>query len=93
MIFGLQRNVIFSANGRGGIFTKLNVDPKSAFVTTKAVIPSMVEQEVESLILPVAWGKISPYKISHGTAKGGLDSFSSYIAQKFGRRQSLGFSL
>ncbi len=65
---------------------KLNDELKAAFVTTKAVIPSMVEQKAGRIIyISSSLGKNpSPYMIAHGTAKGGLDSFSSYIAHEFG---------
>lgn len=65
---------------------KLNDELQSAFVTTKAVIPSMVEQRSGRLIyISSSLGKDpSPYMIAHGTAKGGLDTFAVYIAQEFG---------
>lgn len=66
--------------------SKLNDELRAAFVTTQAVIPSMVEQKSGRLIyISSSLGKDpSPYMIAHGTAKGGLDTFAMYIAQEFG---------
>ncbi|MFX3632270.1 MAG: SDR family NAD(P)-dependent oxidoreductase [Candidatus Pristimantibacillus sp.] len=65
---------------------KLNDELKAAFETTKAVLPSMIEQQFGRIIyISSTLGKDpSPYMIAHGTAKGGLDTFSAYIAQEFG---------
>lgn len=65
---------------------KLNDELKAAFVTTKSVIPYMIEQKFGRIIyVSSSLGKDpSPYMIAHGTAKGGLNTFSDYIAQEFG---------
>lgn len=65
---------------------KLNDELQAAFVSTKAVIPSMTEQKSGRLIyVSSSLGKDpSPYMIAHGTAKGGLDTFAVYIAQELG---------
>ncbi|MFH5183697.1 SDR family NAD(P)-dependent oxidoreductase [Paenibacillus sp. TAB 01] len=65
---------------------KLNDELKSAFVMTKAVIPSMVEQKYGRIIyISSGLGKHpSPNMIAHGTAKGGIDTFALYIASEFG---------
>ncbi|GGD97213.1 SDR family NAD(P)-dependent oxidoreductase [Paenibacillus nasutitermitis] len=65
---------------------KLNDELKAAFVTTKSVIPSMIKQKFGRIIyVSSSLGKDpSPYMIAHGTAKGGLNTFSAYIAQEFG---------
>ncbi|UNK18826.1 SDR family oxidoreductase [Paenibacillus sp. N3/727] len=65
---------------------KLNDELRAAFVTTKAVIPSMMQQKSGRLIyISSSLGKDpSPYMIAHGTAKGGLNTFAVYIAQELG---------
>lgn len=65
---------------------KLNDELKAAFETTKAVIPPMIEQQFGRIIyISSTLGKDpSPFMIAHGTAKGGLDTFSAYIAQEYG---------
>ncbi|GMK39703.1 short-chain dehydrogenase [Paenibacillus sp. CCS19] len=65
---------------------QLTVELKSAFVTTKAVIPTMVAQQFGRIIyLSSTEGKDpTPQHIAFGTAKGGLDAFARYIAQEFG---------
>ncbi|XEC94912.1 SDR family NAD(P)-dependent oxidoreductase [Paenibacillus tarimensis] len=65
---------------------KLSDELKAAFMMTKAVIPSMIEQRFGRLIyISSTLGKDpSPHMIAHGTAKGGLDTFALYIAQEFG---------
>ncbi|MBP1996905.1 SDR family oxidoreductase [Paenibacillus eucommiae] len=65
---------------------KVDDELKSAFVMTKAVIPTMTGQQCGRIIyISNTFGKDpSPLMIAHGTAKGGLDSFSLYIAQEFG---------
>ncbi|WP_257350678.1 SDR family NAD(P)-dependent oxidoreductase [Pseudalkalibacillus decolorationis] len=65
---------------------KLNDELKAAFVTTKAVIPVMIENQFGRIIyISDSLGKDpSPYMIAQGTAKGGLDTFSVYIAQEYG---------
>ncbi|WP_274651034.1 SDR family NAD(P)-dependent oxidoreductase [Paenibacillus humicola] len=65
---------------------KLNDELKSAFMMTKAVIPSMIEHKYGRIVyISSGLGKHpGPNMIAHGTAKGGLDTFSLYIAQEFG---------
>lgn len=65
---------------------KLNDELKAAFISTKAVIPSMIRQQCGRIIyISNTHGKDpSPQMIALGTAKGGLDTFSMYIAQEFG---------
>jgi 3-oxoacyl-[acyl-carrier protein] reductase len=65
---------------------KLNEELQTAFVTTKAVIPSMMKQQSGRIIyISNTHGKDpAPHMIALGTAKGGLDTFSVYIAQEFG---------
>ena len=65
---------------------KLNDELQAAFVCTKAVIPTMMEQGSGRIIyisssLSRAPG---PGFIAHGSAKSGLDSFVRYIAAEFG---------
>lgn len=65
---------------------KLNDELKAAFTMTKAVIPSMIEQEYGRIIyISSDLGKYpKPDFIAHGTAKGGIDTFAKYIASEFG---------
>ncbi|MFD0617122.1 SDR family NAD(P)-dependent oxidoreductase [Paenibacillus sp. GCM10027629] len=65
---------------------KFHSELQAAFVTTQAVIPYMMEQKFGRIIyISSTLGKDpSPCMISHGTAKGALDTFSTYIAQEFG---------
>lgn len=65
---------------------KLNDELKSAFATTKAVIPTMIEQKYGRIIYTSSGSGKSPSAnfIAHGTAKAGLDSFARYIAQELG---------
>lgn len=65
---------------------KLNDELNAAFVTTKAVIPTMTQQKFGRIIYisSTLSRDPSPYMIAHGTAKGGLNTFSMYIAQEFG---------
>jgi len=65
---------------------KLNDEMKAAFETTKAVVPTMIEQKYGRIIyISSGLGKNpSPNFIAHGTSKGALDSFSRYIAQELG---------
>ncbi|MCU6797535.1 SDR family oxidoreductase [Paenibacillus sp. WQ 127069] len=65
---------------------KLNDELKAAFQMTKAVIPFMIEKQFGRIIyISSTLGKDpSPHMIAHGTAKGALDTFSTYIAQEFG---------
>lgn len=66
---------------------KLNDEMKAAFETTKAVVPTMIEQKYGRIIyISSGLGKNpGPNFIAHGTAKGALDSFSRYIAQELGQ--------
>ncbi len=65
---------------------KLNDELRAAFVTSKAVLPGMADQE---------WGRVvyvssglgkhpAPGMIAHGTAKAGLDTFTKYVAAEYG---------
>ncbi|MEK3916381.1 SDR family NAD(P)-dependent oxidoreductase [Paenibacillus sp. FSL H7-0331] len=65
---------------------KLNDELKAAFQMTKAVIPFMIEKQFGRIIyISSTLGKDpSHHMIAHGTAKGALDTFSTYIAQEFG---------
>ncbi|NBJ14246.1 MAG: SDR family oxidoreductase [Dehalobacter sp. 4CP] len=65
---------------------KLNDELQASFVTTKAVIPTMLEQKSGRIVYVSSnMSKVAgPAFIAHGTAKGGLDSFVKYIAQEFG---------
>lgn len=70
----------------GSFAANLHSELQAAFVATQAVIPYMVEQHFGRIIyLSSTLSKDpSPYMISHGTAKGALNTFSTYIAQEFG---------
>ncbi|WP_152396122.1 SDR family NAD(P)-dependent oxidoreductase [Paenibacillus guangzhouensis] len=59
---------------------------RPAFVMTQAVIPYMTEQKFGRIIyVSSTHGKDpSPCMIAQGTAKGALNTFSTYIAQEFG---------
>nr|WP_248931072.1 SDR family oxidoreductase [Paenibacillus hamazuiensis] len=65
---------------------KLNDELKAAFVTTKAIIPTMTEQKYGRIIYTSSGsGKHpTPNFIAHGTAKAGLDSFVRFIASEYG---------
>lgn len=84
-----------NASAAASAFAELDWEPfeqqltdelKSAFVPTKAVIPTMMAQQFGSIIyLSSTEGKDpTPQHIAFGTAKGGLDTFARYIAQEFG---------
>jgi Dehydrogenases with different specificities (related to short-chain alcohol dehydrogenases) len=65
---------------------QLTDELKAAFEPTKAVIPIMMAQQFGRIIyLSSTEGKDpTPQYIALGTAKGGLNAFSRYIAQEFG---------
>ncbi|MBD3917350.1 SDR family oxidoreductase [Paenibacillus sp. PR3] len=65
---------------------QLTDELKSAFESTKAVIPTMIAQQFGRIIyVSSTEGKDpAPQHIAFGTAKGGLDTFARYIAQEFG---------
>ncbi len=65
---------------------QLTEELKAAFEPTKAVIPKMTEQHFGRIVyLSSTEGRDpTPLHIAFGTAKGGLDTFSRYIAQEFG---------
>jgi 3-oxoacyl-[acyl-carrier protein] reductase len=65
---------------------KLHEELKSAFLMTKAVIPSMSEQKYGRIIyISAGLGKHPDSSmIAHGTAKGAVDTFAKYIAHEFG---------
>ncbi|TVX95192.1 SDR family NAD(P)-dependent oxidoreductase [Cohnella terricola] len=65
---------------------QLTDELKAAFEPTKAVIPTMTEQQFGRIVyLSSTEGRDpTPQHIAFGTAKGGLDAFARYIAQEFG---------
>jgi 3-oxoacyl-[acyl-carrier protein] reductase len=65
---------------------KLNDELKAAFITTKAVIPTMIDQKYGRIIYTSSGsGKVAHETfIAHGAAKAGLDSFVRHIAREFG---------
>jgi len=65
---------------------QLTDELKAAFEPTKAVIPTMTDQQFGRIVyLSSTEGRDpTPQHIAFGTAKGGLDTFARYIAQEFG---------
>jgi 3-oxoacyl-[acyl-carrier protein] reductase len=65
---------------------KVSGELKSAFLMTKAVLPSMIAQHSGRIIYISAGPGRHPIDgmIAHGTAKGAIDTFAKYIAHEFG---------
>ncbi|MCR8642878.1 SDR family oxidoreductase [Paenibacillus sp. N1-5-1-14] len=69
------------------LFAKqMNDELQTAFLTTQAVIPHLIERRSGRIVyVSSTLGKDpSPHMIAQGTAKGGLNTFALYIAQEFG---------